>query len=163
MRRWSEGPLGAASLSVPLSKITGQDDSAAQIAEEQQQRNADEPPLGALVVDVNIGDRETRARRVRHSAELARNNHALDGPLRAPERARDLDRRARVSALKSILVEENNAMVLVDHVEVLRQGTVGDEAGTLLYVDHMPRPFKVQGQQARIQTSCRSRVPGEEL
>ena len=89
------------------------------IAEEQQQRNADGPQLGPLVVDVNIGDRETGARRVRHSAELASNNHALDGPRRAPERARDLDRRARVIARKSILVEENNAMVLGDHVEVL--------------------------------------------
>ena len=53
-------------------------------------------------------------------------------------------------------------MVLGDHVEVL-QGTVGDEASTLLYVDHMPRPIEVRGQQARIQTSCRSRVPGEDL
>ena len=133
------------------------------IAEEQQQGNADGPPLGALVVDVYIGDRETKARRVRQSAELASNIHALDGPRRAPERARDLDRRARVIARKSILVAENNAMVLVDHVEVLRQGTVGDEAGTLLYVDHMPRPIEVRGQQARIRTSCKSRVPGEDL
>ena len=112
---------------------------------------------------MNIGDRETGARRVRHSAELASNNHAFDGPRRAPERARDLDRRARVSARKSILVEENNAMVLGEHVEVLRQGTVGDEAGTLLYVDHMLRSIEVRGQQARIQTSFTSRVPGEEL
>ena len=66
-------------------------------------------------------------------------------------------------ARKSVLVVENNAMVLGGHVEVLRQGTVGDEASTLLYVDHMPRPIEVRGQQARIQTSCRSRVPGEEL
>ena len=165
MRRWSEGPLGTASLTVLLLKspVRMTAPSFIHIAEEQQQRNADGPSLGALVVDVNIGDRETRARRVRHSAELASNNHSLDGPRRAPERARDLARRVRVSARKSILVAENNAMVLGDHVEVLRQGTVGDEASTLLYVDHMPRPIEVRGQQARIQTSCTSRVPGEEL
>ena len=71
--------------------------------------------------------------------KLASNNHALDGPRRVPERARDLYRRARDVSRKSVLVEENSAMVLGDHVEVLRQGTVGDEACTLLYADHTPR------------------------
>ena len=54
-------------------------------------------------------------------------------------------------------------MVLGDHVEVLRQGTVGDEACTFLYADHMPRAIEVRGQQARIRTSCRFRVPREDL
>ena len=66
-------------------------------------------------------------------------------------------------ARNSVLAEENNAMVLGGHVEVLRQGTVGDKASTLLYVDHMPRHIEVRGQQARMQTSCKSRVTGEEL
>ena len=66
-------------------------------------------------------------------------------------------------ARRSVLVEENNAMVLGDQVEVLPKGTVSEETRPLLYVDHMPRPIEVRGQQARIQTSCRSRVPGEEL
>ena len=54
-------------------------------------------------------------------------------------------------------------MVLGDHVEDLRQGTVVDKACTLLYADHMPRAIKVRSQKARIRTSCRSRVPGEDL
>ena len=85
----------------------------------------------------------------------------IDGPRRVPERARDLDRGARDVARESILVEENSAMVQGDHVEVLRQGTVGvgDKACTFLYADHMPWTTEVRGQQARIRTSCRSSVP----
>ena len=61
------------------------------------------------------------------------------------------------------LVEETSAMVLCDRVVVLRRGTVGDKACTLLYLDHMPRAIVVRGQQARIETWCRSRVPEEDL
>ena len=46
---------------VAFVKITRQDDSTkqhAQIADEQQQRNTDGPPLGVLVVNVDVGDRE---------------------------------------------------------------------------------------------------------
>ena len=86
-------------------------------------------------------------------AELAGNHPALDGPRRVPERARDLDRRAREVARKSILVEENSAMVL----------GVGDEACTLLYAGHMPLAIEVRGQRARVRTSCRARISGEDL
>ena len=109
MRRWSEGPFGAASRSAPLLKITRQLDSTklqAQIADEQQQRNADGPPLGALVVNVDVGDREVGAPRVGRPAELASNHHALNGLREIPARAWDVDRRAREVARKSILVEE---------------------------------------------------------
>ena len=68
------------------------------------------------------------ARRVRRPAELASNNHALDSPRRVPGRAGDVDGRTRKVARESILVEEHGAMVLGDHAEVLRQGTVSDKA-----------------------------------
>ena len=45
-------------------KVSREDDSTklqAQIADEQQQRNAELPPLGALVVNVDVGDREVGA------------------------------------------------------------------------------------------------------
>ena len=48
-------------------------------------------------------------------------------------------------------------------MEVLRQGTVSDEACTLLYADHMPRVIGVQSQQARSRPSCRSGFPREDL
>ena len=48
--------------------------------------------LGALVVDVDVGDREVGAQLVGCSAEVASNNRALDGPCRVPELARDEDR-----------------------------------------------------------------------
>ena len=70
IRGWSMGPFAAVSRLAPLLK----DDSTqlhAQVADEQQQRNANRPPLGALAVDVNVGDREVRARCVRRPAELA--------------------------------------------------------------------------------------------
>ena len=54
-------------------------------------------------------------------------------------------------------------MVLSDHVEVLRQGTVGDKACTSCTQITCHGPFEVRSQQARILTSCRSRVPGEDL
>ena len=36
----------------------------AQVADQEMQGSTDGPPLGALVVDVDVGDREIRARRV---------------------------------------------------------------------------------------------------
>ena len=125
-------------------EVACEDDRAkhhAEVADEQQQRDADRPPLGALVV-VNISDREIGARLVGRSAELAGDHCALHGPRRVP----DLDRSAREVARESILVEEHGAMVLSDHVEVLRQGTVSDEARPLLCADHMPRSIKVRKQ-----------------
>ena len=114
----------------------------AEVADEQQERDANRPPLDTLVVDVNICDCEIGARWVGRSAELAGNHHSLDGPRRIPERERDLDRRTRGVARESILVEQHGAMVLGDHVEVLGQGTVGHEARPLLYADHMPRDIR---------------------
>ena len=103
----------------------------AEVADEQQERDANRPPLDTLVVDVNICDCEIGARWVGRSAEYAGNHHSLDGPRRIPERERDLDRRTREVARESILVEQHGAMVLGDHVEVLGQGTVGHEARPL--------------------------------
>ena len=105
---------------------------------------------GALVVDVDVGDREVGARRVGSPEKLASDHHALDGPRRVPERARDLNRRARVLELKSVVVEENSAMVLGDHVEVLRQGPFSDEARPFLHTNHMPRAVEVTCQRARV-------------
>ena len=147
-------------------EVASEDDRAklhAQVADEQQERNANRPPLGALVVGVYICDREIGARRVGRSAEVAGNHHSLDGPRKVPERAPGLNWRTRDVARESILVEEHGAMVLGDHVEVLRQGTVGYEARPFLYADHVPRAIKVRSQQARIRTSYRSRIPGEDL
>ena len=76
---WRSFPL------VAFVEITRQDDSTklhAQIADEQQKRNTDGPPLGALVVNVDVGDREVGARRVGRPADRASNHHALNGPMR---------------------------------------------------------------------------------
>ena len=109
---------------------------------------------------MDVGDGDVRARRVGRSAQLAIDHHALDGPRRVPERARDQDRRAGALAREGMLVvEEHSAMVLENHVEVLGQGSVSDKACTFSYADHMPRTMKMRNQQARVRTSCRPRVP----
>ena len=54
-------------------------------------------------------------------------------------------------------------MVLGDHGEFFRQGTVSDEARPLLCGDHMIRAIEVRSQQASIGTSCGSRVPREDM
>ena len=61
-----------------------------QVPDQEEQGHAHRPPLGALVVDMGVGNRETGARQVRGSAELASNNHALDGPRGVPELAGSL-------------------------------------------------------------------------
>ena len=73
----------------------------------------DGPPLGGLVDDVNVGDREERARPVGSSAELASSNHALDSPRRIFELAIDKERDTRVAGREDVLVEDHNAVVLV--------------------------------------------------
>ena len=96
---------GSVRRSFALIEVAGEDDCAklhAQVADEQQQRDTNGPPLGALVLDVDIGHREVGARRVGRPAELASDHGALDGPRRIPEQARDLDRRAREVARKGI-------------------------------------------------------------
>ena len=47
--------------------------------------------------------------------------------------AGNLNRRARVATVEGVLIEEKSAVVLGDHVKFLRQGTIGDEAGTPPY------------------------------
>ena len=69
-------------------EITSEDDSAelhAQVADEQQECDAHGPPLGALVIDVNVVDCGVGARLVGRPAEHAGNHHALDGPRGVPE------------------------------------------------------------------------------
>ena len=149
-----------------LGEITGEHhhtELETQVSDQEEQGNTDGPPLGALVVDVDVRDSKVGARLVGCPAELASNHHVLNGPRGQPERARDLDRRARELTRESIFVQENSAMVLGDRLEVLLQGTVSDEARTLLNDDHMPRPIGVRSQQARMRTSCRSRIPREDL
>ena len=65
-------------------KITRQDDSAefrTKVANEKQKRDADGPPLGALLVNVDVGHREIRARRVGRPAKRASDHHAFNGPM----------------------------------------------------------------------------------
>ena len=50
--------------------------------DEQQKRDANRPPLGALVVDVNVRDSKVEARLVGCPAEHASDHHTLDGPCR---------------------------------------------------------------------------------
>ena len=73
---------------------------------------------------MDVGDREVRARLVGRPAELASDHHAFNSPRRVPERAEDLDQRAREVARKSIMVEENSAKVVGDDKEVLCEGTI---------------------------------------
>ena len=110
----------------------------------QQQRNADGPPLGALVVDVDVGDREDS------------NHHTLKGLRGIPARAWDVDRRAREVARKSILVEENGTEVCGD-LDVLRKRTASDGACTFLNTDYVPWSVNVSCQGTRILATCRTR------
>ena len=86
---------------------------------------------------MDVGNREIGARRIGGSAEFASDNHTLVGPRGVLVRGGDLDRRARVPMFRGVLVEENCAVVLGDHVEVLRQRTIGDEAFPFLHTNHM--------------------------
>ena len=80
-----------------------------------------------LVVDVHVCHCEERARLVRGAAEFASDDRALMCARRVFVCARDLDRRARVVALKGVFVEAYGEVVLGDHVKVLRQRTIGDK------------------------------------
>ena len=149
-----------------LVEITSKDDGAelhAQVADEQLECTAHRPPLGTLVVHVDISNCEIGARLGGRPAELATDHHANHGPRGVPERARDLDRCAREVALKSVLVEEHSAVVLGDHVEVLRQGTVGDETCPFLHADCVPWTIEVACQRTRVRSPRWARVPGEDL
>ena len=66
-------------------EVSCQDDSAereAQLVDEEQQGDTNRSPLGATVVDMDVGNRETGARG--SSAEFASDNLALEGPQRVP-------------------------------------------------------------------------------
>ena len=65
--------------------------------------------------------------------------------------------------LVRIRVEEHGTVVLDDHVEVLTQGTVGDEARQLLFANHMPWAVEVRCKQTPIRTTCWSCVPRQDL
>ena len=54
-------------------------------------------------------------------------------------------------------------MVLGDHVEVLLQGAVRDEARPLLHANHMPWASEVRSKQTRIRTTRGSWVPRQDL
>ena len=54
-------------------------------------------------------------------------------------------------------------MVLGDHIEILLQGSVGDEARPFLHANHMPRAVEVRSKQTRIKTTCGSWAPRQKL
>ena len=89
--------------------------------------------LAGLVVDVKVGDSAAE-----HDGSGALQNLLVTT---VPSKAREeyLSEQGtwngvhEKSACKGIPVQENSAVVLGDHVQVLRQGTVGDEATPLLY------------------------------
>ena len=62
-----------------------------------------------------------------------------------------------MSCVKVSFVEEYG------HVEVLRQGTVGDETRLLLHADNVPWAVEVRGQQDWIRTTCGSWVPRQNV
>ena len=139
-----------------LFKVTGEHhhaESETQVADEEQQRNAHRQLRGALVVDVNVGDREVRARLVGSSAELAGDNHVLDSTGSIPELARDEERHPRVVGLEGVLVEETCAVLLGDYVEIVLQALVGAKTGAFLHADHMSRAIDMTDQQTRVRTS----------
>ena len=86
-------------------------------------------------MDTNHGELLTR--QVRWPADLVGYNQALEGPGRTLVRAGNLDRSARVHVLEGVLVE----VMLGDHVKVLLQRTVGDEASSPLHAHDMPVVF----------------------
>ena len=49
----------------------------------------------------------------------------------------------------------HGTVMLGDHVKVLRQGTIGDGASSLLHGNSMPRPIEMTCQPARVVTSRR--------
>ena len=121
IRCWSVGPFVAASRSLKsLVRMTAPSFMHRSRMSSNNAIQTDRHLANSFLMWMDIGHREVGARRVGRPAELASDHGALDGPRRIPEQARDLDRRAREVAQKGILVEENSATVLGDHVEVRR-------------------------------------------
>ena len=110
----------------------------ARVADEQQQRDAIRPPLGALVVDVHVDDGEVGARLVGRPAQFGSNHHALVGPCRVPWRTWDLEWCARDVARESVLLWVKGKVGLGDNVEVHSQGAVVDTACSFLHADTAP-------------------------
>ena len=149
-----------------LIKVTSEHHCAeleTQVTDQEEQGNTDGPPLGALVVVVNVGDREVGARLVGSSAEPASNNHALEGPCSIPELARDEERNTRAVGFEGVLVEEDGAAVLGNHAELFLQRHVVAEARASLHAVNMPRAIEVACQQTRVRTPNGSRIPGKKL
>ena len=61
-----------------------------QVPDQEEQGNADGPPLGTPVVDVDVRDSKVGARPVGCPAELASDHHAFNSPCGVPQRAWDL-------------------------------------------------------------------------
>ena len=80
-----------------------------------------------------------------------------------PKRTWDHKRRTRDVARKGVLLEEYHATVLGGHVDVLRQGTVGEEAGAFLHADNVPWAVEVACQRVRVRPPRWAWVPGEDL
>ena len=96
-------------------------------------------------------------------AKFASDHHAFNSTCLVTQRTWNLKRGTGDVVLEGILVEEHGAMMLDDHVEVLLQGTVGDEARPLLYANHMPWAVEVRSKQTSIRTTCWSCVPRQDL
>ena len=148
-----------------LAEVTGEHNRTeleAQVTDEEQQRNAHRPPLDALAVDMDVGDREGKST-TDSSAEFASNNYALDGPRGVLELARDEERHTRVAGLEGVFVEEHSAVVLGDHVEIVLQRLVVAKTHTFLHADYMPRAIELACQQTQAQPPTGSGIPGKKL
>ena len=140
-----------------LAEVAGEDDSAqlhAKVADEQQLLDASRPPLGAL--DVNVGDGEVGARRVRCPAELASHNHALAHEEYLSEHG------TWIGVHEKSLLRRTAQWVLGDDVEEFhRQGaTMPDPSCTQITCHGTSR---CEASMLRFRSSCRSRIPVEDL
>ena len=120
-------------------EVAGEDDGAelhAQVADEQQKRDANRPPLGALVVDVNVGVCEIGA-----MPSTAHEKYLSDQ-----------------GTWIGVHEKSTAQWCWVITWKFSARGTVSDETRPFLYANHMPRAIEVRSQQARIRTSCGSRI-----
>ena len=136
----------------------------ARVPDEQQQRYAHRTSFSAFVVGVDVRGSKVGARLVGCLAKFAGNCQTFNSPCRVAQRTWNLKRCTRDVALEGVfLLEEYGTVVLGDHVEVLLQETVGDEAGPLLYANRMPWAVEVRSKQTRIRSTCWSWVPRRDL
>ena len=96
-------------------------------------------------------------------AKFASGHRAFNSPCLVTQRTWNLKRCTGDVVLEGILVEEHGAMMLDDHVEVLLQGTVGDEARHLLYANHMPWAAEVICQSTLVRSPHWTGVPRQNL